>query len=162
MSVASFAEEMIQFHAGRRPSGLRRKYKRMYKEGPFVFFRGTNYLFAKMWPDLKPRSPGPSVWLCGDLHLENFGAFPTDDGEVRYDVNDFDEAAVAPCSIDLVRCATSILLASESWQLKPTQGTGMALAFLDSYRETILSDAKHVDTETELDMAAVTGLVSPV
>ena len=65
MSVETFTEEMIAYHAGRRPSGLRRKYKRMYKEGPFVFFRGTNYLFAKMWPDLKPRSPVcpvHSVW----------------------------------------------------------------------------------------------------
>ena len=30
-----------------------------------------------------------------------------------------DEAVVAPCSLDLVRCATSILLAAELWGLTP-------------------------------------------
>src|SRR5262249_15293185 len=110
--------DIIQFHTGRRPSGLRRKYQLMAR-GPFEFFRGTNFLFARAWPELQPSQPGPAVWLCGDLHLENFGAFPTDDGDFRFDINDFDDAVVGACSIDLLRCATSTLLAAESWRLTP-------------------------------------------
>ena len=41
--------------------------------------------------------------ICGDLHLENFGAYRTDAGDFRFDINDFDEALVAPASFDLVR-----------------------------------------------------------
>ena len=49
-----------------------------------------------------PLDLGPAILQCGDLHLENFGAYQTDDGEFRFDINDFDEALVAPCSLDLV------------------------------------------------------------
>ena len=31
--------------------------------------------------------------------------------------------SVAPCSLDVVRCATSIILASEQWKLTPSQAT---------------------------------------
>ena len=92
----SLIEQLIRFHAERQRAGLRRKYQRM-AEGPFEFFRGTDFLFARAWPQLRPREPGPAILICGDLHLENFRAFPTDAGDYHFDINDFDEAAVAPC-----------------------------------------------------------------
>lgn len=57
-------------------------------------------------------------------------------------MNDFDEAAVGPASLDLVRCTTSIFLATEQWRMSPTRAAGMALAFLDAYRATIAGEAK--------------------
>ena len=41
---------------------------------------------------------------------------------------------MAPCSLDLVRCAASILLAAEQWRMVPTAATSMVLTYLDSYR----------------------------
>ncbi len=73
------------------------------------------------------------------MHLENFGAYRTADGDFRYDINDFDESMVAPATIDLVRCATSIFLAAEEWRLKPSQAASMALAYLEHYRKSILA-----------------------
>jgi len=35
---------------------------------------------------------------CGDAHLDNFGAFGTDQGNLVFDVNDFDETYPAPWS----------------------------------------------------------------
>jgi len=155
----SLIERLIGFHADRQRGGLRRKYERM-AEGAFAFFRGTDFLFALAWPELRPRDAGPAALICGDLHLENFGAFPTDNGDYRFDINDFDEAIVAPCSLDLVRCSTSILLAAESWRLTPTQGTGMVLSFLDSYREVVLADALLAEADaTELELGSVAGLL---
>ena len=46
---------------------------------------------------------------------------------------------VAPSSIDLVRCTTSIFLAAEQWRLTPTHATSMALAYLEHYRKAILA-----------------------
>jgi uncharacterized protein (DUF2252 family) len=109
---------------------------------PFTFFRGADHLFCRAWPEIKPPDVGPEILICADLHLENFGINRTSEGELRYDINDFDEAAVAPCSFDLVRCATSIVLAAESWALSPSQATGMALAFLDRYRKALLASVK--------------------
>jgi uncharacterized protein (DUF2252 family) len=158
--VGELIDTIRKFHVGRQRGGLKRKYQRM-SAGAFEFFRGTDFLFARAWPKLEPRWPGSAVWLCGDLHLENFGAFPTDDGEFRFDINDFDEAAVAPCSIDLVRCSTSILLAAESWRLSPTQGTGMVLAFLDSYRGAI-QDGSCADGDQQPNLDAVGNLLDAV
>jgi uncharacterized protein (DUF2252 family) len=117
------------------------KLKRMAHD-PFAFFRGADHLYADAWPDLKPPDAGPEIPICGDLHLENFGAYRDDDGEFLYDINDFDEAVVAPCSVDLVRCATSILLAAELWRLTPLQASGMVLTFLEAYRSTVASPDK--------------------
>ncbi len=157
---SELVEVIRDYHIGRQPGGLKRKYRRM-AIGAFEFFRGTDFLFARAWPKLQPRWPGPAVWLCGDLHLENFGAFPTDDGEFRFDINDFDESGVAPCSIDLVRCSTSILLAADSWRLSPTQGTGMVLAFLDAYRSAIRDDSL-VDDAAQPKLDAVANLLDAV
>ena len=162
MSMTSdLVDIMREFHADRKAGGVRRKYERM-AEGAFEFFRGTNFLFARAWPTLKPLSSGPAVWLCGDLHLENFGAFPTDDGDYHYDINDFDESVVAPCSIDLVRCSTSILLAADSWHLTPMQGTGMVLAFLDAYRQTVLDESNALPDKFHPDLGAVAKLLDAV
>jgi uncharacterized protein (DUF2252 family) len=127
--------EIIRFNRDRKPRGVRLKYERMDKD-PFAFFRGTDHLFALAWLELKPPDPGPEILVSGDLHLENFGAYRIE-GEDYFDINDFDEALVAACSLDLVRCVTSILLALELWKLKSLQTTGTALAFLDEYRKAV-------------------------
>jgi uncharacterized protein (DUF2252 family) len=106
-------------------------------EDLFAFFRGANPLFGAAWPALIPVDPGPSILICGDLHLENFGAYRAEDGEFVFDINDFDEALVGPCSLDLIRCSTSILLAAEVWGLSPIQAMRMVLGYLERYRAEI-------------------------
>jgi uncharacterized protein (DUF2252 family) len=130
-------DAILQFNQGRKPGLVRLKLRKM-RADPFTFFRGADHLFCRDWRELRPLDVGPDVLICGDLHLENFGANRTTEGEFRYDLNDFDEAVVAPCSFDVVRCAASIILASEQWKLKPSQATGMALAYLENYREGVL------------------------
>ena len=128
---------ILEFNQDRKSGLLRLKLRKM-RADPFTFFRGADHLFCRDWPELRPLDVGPDVLISGDLHLENFGAHRTMEGDFRYDLNDFDEAVVAPCSLDVVRCATSIILASEQWKLKPSQATGMALAYLENYREAVL------------------------
>src|SRR4051812_4075878 len=107
-------DEVLRHNEGRKKPLVRLKLSRM-AGGVFAFFRGSNELFAREWPSLAPLEPGPFMLLCGDLHLENMGAYLTDSGEARFAINDFDEAYVGPASIDLVRCGASILLAAEEW-----------------------------------------------
>jgi uncharacterized protein (DUF2252 family) len=151
-----------EFHKDRQRSGIRRKYARL-AEGAFEFFRGTDFLFARAWPELGPRDPGPPVLISGDLHLENFGAYITANGEVRYDINDFDEAIIAPCGFDVVRCATSVLLAAESWKLSPTHGTAMVLNYLDAYRQTMIEDFKNAPGDDgQPDLGPLAGMLHDV
>jgi uncharacterized protein (DUF2252 family) len=137
MNHASAVEEIARVNLGRKPKRLRLKYERMSAD-VFAFFRGTDHLFARAWAKgLRPPDPGPEALICGDLHLENFGAYSAEDGTFLYDINDFDEATVAPVGFDLTRCVTSILLASDVWRLPLVRAERVALAFLDRYREAV-------------------------
>ena len=92
---------------------------------PFAFLRGSAPFFYELLravPWLAGGPPGEG-WIVGDLHLENFGAFrtsaPPDRGKARdtaqevvFDLNDFDEAIRGPWRLDLLRMATSALLAA--------------------------------------------------
>src|SRR5690242_1852264 len=132
-SSGSAVAEILAFNRDRKSKLLRLKFRRMKKDA-FAFFRGSDHLFASRWPGLRPQDVGPASLICGDRHLENFGAYRTDDGDLLYDINDFDEALVAPCSLDLVRCTTSILLAAQLWKFTPVQAMQTVLTFLDRYR----------------------------
>jgi hypothetical protein len=89
---------------------VRHKHKRMRKN-PFVFLRATYFRWAKQvgeWcPDVMD---APKVLAVGDLHLENFGTWRDADGRLVWGVNDFDEAAMMPYTLDLVRLVASIQL----------------------------------------------------
>ena len=127
---------VLESNLGRPPRKIRLKLKRM-AANPFAFFRGACPLFATTWKELEPPDTGPEILVCGDLHLENFGAYRDHDGQFLFDINDFDEALYAPSAIDPVRCATSILLAAELWKLSPLQANGMVLDYLDQYRSAV-------------------------
>jgi hypothetical protein len=94
---------------------LRLKHQRM-AQSAFPFFRATFYRWVQLWPQICPEAAGaPSVLAVGDLHVENFGTWRDGEGRLIWGVNDFDEVAVMPYTIDLVRLAVSARLAiSES------------------------------------------------
>lgn len=148
-STGSVLADVLNANQGRGPAALRLKLRRM-AESSFAFFRGSCERFARRWADDRPPGPGPSFLICGDLHLENFGAYRDDEGEFLFDINDFDEAAVAPCAIDPVRCAASVLLAAELWGLSPLQSNGIVLAYLDEYRKAVCEGHadRPIDVET--------------
>ena len=100
------------FNAGRDPERVRIKYRAM-RASPFAFLRGTCHLFYDRLPRGGVFKAAPSVWACGDLHLENFGSYRGDNGLVYFDINDFDEAALAPASWDLVRLLVSLHISAD-------------------------------------------------
>ena len=57
------------------------KYRAM-QENMFRFLRGTNHIFYEDLAADAQLPSGPMVWICGDLHLENFGTFRGDNGLV--------------------------------------------------------------------------------
>lgn len=79
---------------------------------PFTYFRGAAIVMAA---DLaqQPHS-GLIVQLCGDAHIMNFGFYASPERQLLFDINDFDETAPGPYEWDVIRLATSVLLAAES------------------------------------------------
>lgn len=136
------------FNAGRDPERLALKYTNM-RASPFVFLRGTCHLFYRRLPDAPVLAEAPAVWCCGDLHLQNFGSYKGDNRLVYFDINDFDESALAPASWDLVRFLASVLVGAGSMDLKKKEAGELCDAFLDGYCQTLVSGkAGWVERET--------------
>jgi len=90
---------------------LLRKHTAMASD-PFSFLRATFYRWVQRWPEVCSTVTGaPAVLAVGDLHVENFGTWRDLEGRLIWGINDFDEAYPMPYTNDLVRLATSALLA---------------------------------------------------
>jgi hypothetical protein len=84
----------------------------MAGEGAFPFLRATYWRWAERIPAIAgDLAAAPRVLAVGDVHLENFGTWRDADGRLVWGVNDYDEAAEMPYALDLLRLATSALLA---------------------------------------------------
>ena len=114
---------------------------RFMAQNMFRFYRGTCHLFYEDLAKQKHFPQSPAAWICGDLHLENFGSYKGDNRLVYFDLNDFDEAVLAPAAWELARLVTSILLAFETLKIDRIKGEKMARLFLKSY-SVILSKGK--------------------
>lgn len=133
---------------GRDPERLAMKYRAM-RTNPFVFLRGTCHLFYDRLPKGGISKSAPLVWSCGDLHLENFGSYKGDNRLVYFDINDFDEAALAPASWDASRIMASILVGAHSYGISQENAQLLSAQFLDIYAATLATGkARWVERET--------------
>jgi uncharacterized protein (DUF2252 family) len=114
------------------------KYKFM-RENLFRFFRGSCHLFYEDLAAAKGFPAGPLGWICGDLHLENFGSYRSDNDQIYFDLNDFDEAVLAPVTWEVVRLVTSIFIGFESLKIEDEKAMNMAKLLLKSYTATLLT-----------------------
>ena len=137
--MTSVVDRISQFNSDRIPERVALKYQAM-KQNAFVFFRGTCHLFYEDLHTSNALQIAPSVWSCGDLHLQNFGTFKGDTIRqgctrklVYFDLNDFDESALIPSSWDLVRLVTSVLVENENQQ----EALDLAQHLLKTYAQTL-------------------------
>jgi uncharacterized protein (DUF2252 family) len=127
---------LICHDAGRAPDLLAMKYAKM-ATAPFVFLRGACNLFYEALPDAPLFRQSPLVWACGDLHFENFGGYKGDDRLVYFDINDYDEAALAPCTWDLVRLLTSLLCGAGMLRASEQDAIAASRSLIQAYRDAL-------------------------
>ncbi|WP_085316678.1 DUF2252 domain-containing protein [Derxia lacustris] len=131
---------IADYNAGRDPERLALKYAKM-RGDPFVFLRGSCHLFHDRMPQGGVFASAPAAWACGDLHLENFGSYKADSRQVQFDINDFDEAALAPASWDLARLLTSLRVGASGLGISAAETDVLCRAQLAAYRAA-LADGK--------------------
>ena len=129
-------KSILAYNRGRDPVRLRRKFE-LLRRDPFSFFRGTCHLFFATLPRDAVLARAPAVLTCGDLHLENLGTYKGDNRLVYFDLIDFDEAALAPFTLELARFVTSVLVAAEQLGVSKRQAAALCDAFMASYRRAI-------------------------
>ncbi|HLP90559.1 MAG TPA: DUF2252 domain-containing protein [Nostocaceae cyanobacterium] len=144
----SVIQRIYAFNAGRDEALVKQKYAKM-RVDVFSFYRGTCHLFYEDFPKYSPLNSAPSVWICGDLHLENYGSYKGDNRLVYFDINDFDEAVLAPCTWDLARFTTSIVVGSHVLQVDDEEATHLCNIYLDAYTNALATgQARTVEKET--------------
>lgn len=143
--MPSLIQRLKSFNSNRDQDLLRLKYKAM-SQGVFRFFRGSCHLFYEDFVKLVSWKDVTHTWICGDLHIENFGTYKGDNGLVYFDMNDFDEAVMAPATREIARTVTSIHLAAKDISLTDEMGHQLAENFLDTYI-SVLQKGKPVAVE---------------
>lgn len=141
-------ERILEFNRHSEPDLAAMKYKLM-AENAFRFFRGSCHIFYEDLNRNKPLPQSPICWICGDLHVENFGSYRGDNRLVYFDLNDFDEAILAPVLWDIVRMVTSIFLALDSSKITDKEALKAVELFLDIFTK-ILSEgnALYIEPQT--------------
>ncbi len=122
-------------NAGRLPSLLPLRHQLM-SASAFAFLRGAADLMAT---DLASApTPGIMVQAGGDAHLMNFGAFASPEGNVLFDLNDFDETLPGvDFTIDLKRLCASVAIAAQIAGQSDHDARAIARAAAKSYRGAV-------------------------
>jgi uncharacterized protein (DUF2252 family) len=128
----------------RVPALLPLRHQRM-AANPIAFLRGAAAIMAA---DLGARpSTGLHTQLCGDAHLANLGIFAGPDRALLFDINDFDESAPGPFEWDVLRLATSFLVAAEEAGHSHSSAAGLPGIVATAYRDAMASFAGMADLD---------------
>ncbi|HXB06175.1 MAG TPA: DUF2252 family protein [Puia sp.] len=146
--MATIPERIKQFNSSRLPAYTALKYQTM-AEDPFRFFRGTCHLFYEDLSRVASFPNSPITWICGDLHLENFGTYKGDNRLIYFDLNDFDEGLLAPAAWEVARMTSSIFTGCESIGINKKEARQIADLFLRVYtRHLATGKPRYLEAET--------------
>lgn len=147
-NMDNLIERIQLFNESRLSEMVKLKYEFM-AENMFRFYRGTCHLFYEELAADSAFPPSPPAWISGDLHLENFGTYKGNNRLVYFDMNDFDEAILAPAAWEVARTVTSILVAFKSLRIEEEKAVRMAKLFLKSYANTLSNGkARYIEAKT--------------
>src|SRR5699024_6476613 len=89
---------------------------------------------------------GIKVLVGGDAHLGNFGFYGSSEGQLLFDMNDFDEAHLGHWEYDLKRLLVSALIVARSHGFPETDVQEYLLTVVDTYFDTL----KHMTKISEM------------
>jgi uncharacterized protein (DUF2252 family) len=104
-----------------------------------------------------------TVWLEGDMHLQNLGGLRDSSGNDVFDTNDFDEGYFGSYTWDVRRMAVSIILAAKENGISSSDRQKLVQNFVDSYLNA-LSDFRGNDSEKSYRLTSTntSGIVKDV
>ena len=155
---SSIVDAILTNNANRDPERLAKKYAKM-AQSPFIFLRGACHLFYDALPDSQLFRDAPLAWCCGDLHFENFGSYKGDNRLVYFDINDYDEAALAPLTWDIIRLLTSIQCGADALNATHAEALTVSQSCLNAYRNALII-GKDLWVERDTSVGLVNALLS--
>ena len=149
-----------EFNATRDRAVLPLKYAAM-AESTFSFFRGTCHIFYQDLFKNYTLPSSPLIWMCGDLHLENFGCYKGQNHLLYFDMNDFDEAILAPLLLELVRLIVSVEIKTAEIKFSKKDRETIRAQLIQEYRNTLIKN-KSKDIEKETATGLIKKLIDKV
>ena len=113
------------------PAARRGKHELMAADA-FGFLRASYARWVQRVAQVVGTPPGPLVNGVGDLHVENFGTWRDGQGRTAWGINDVDEADRMPAAYDLVRLATSALVATGD-RKAPLSASNVVATIVEGY-----------------------------
>lgn len=148
---------LVENSKGRDETLLPIRYGRMMAN-PFAFFRGAAAIMAY---DLSHTpATGLNVQACGDCHLLNFGGFATPERKLVFDINDFDETAIAPWEWDVKRLVASFVIAGRANGFGKADCREAALMAAQSYSERMAQYAQMSVLESWYDLIDLNDVIA--
>lgn len=151
--VAAEMQRLDAPWAGKHPELVRMKHERM-RTSALAFLRASAPVFflrlrealpgdapISRWLAGDEAAPVRLVWCAGDVHVENFGAYRTNDGDERFGLNDFDDALPAPLEVDVLRLAASVIVAARSKKLDGGAAVALGRRLVAAYARHLQDDA---------------------
>lgn len=138
MPVHSVTQAILDDNRGRDTERLRLKLAAMRTDA-FAFFRGTSALYYRTLRLKRSLLTSPPVLACGDLHPQNFGSYKGDNRLVYFDLNDFDEACVAPLAYELSRFVSGLLAGAKVLQIGDKLALRLAQLFIETYAANVIA-----------------------
>lgn len=138
---------------------LARQFDEMARDAS-SFLRATAHLF-RCRLDAMALSPSPLVFGCGDLHIENFGAYLADNRLAYFDQCEFDDADLRPAAAEIVRFLASIIVAVHLHEPDDLEPKRCARQALDAYAQALAS-GKPFWVERDLARGPIADLLSGV
>ncbi len=137
-------------HASRiesRSQGAANKFD-ILSEDYFKFFRGTALLFYR---DMVGEDGHmPTVIALGDVHPQNFGIMPDENGAPIFGVNDFDEVIYAPFTWDIKRGSVGFWVATEKVAgMKRKKRRKVVAKFVKGYLNAMQTYAKYENEQQD-------------
>ncbi len=148
---------LAQQEVVRVPGLLPLRHSRM-SASAFTFYRGGATIMAHDLGALP--SSGLVTQLCGDAHLANFGVFGAPDRSLVFDINDFDETHPGPFEWDVLRLATSFVLAARDNGLPAEDAAAAALSVGTAYRTQMAAYSTMSDLDTWYQRVAVDDILA--
>ncbi|WP_158598382.1 DUF2252 family protein [Falsibacillus albus] len=159
---SSLKQQILNANSFITDSSIRDEKFQAMEQSPFAFFRATNYVYySDLGNGVIPipaewkSTQNISTWIEGDAHTDNVGFFDNDKGEVKFDLNDFDESYIAPFYWDLIRFSTSIFLLCDETpnvSLSDQERSDLVSSFLQTYQDTLKEvNGNSSETSVQLD-----------
>ena len=153
-------ERIKLFNLNRKQSVLQLKYKAMSVDA-FSFLRGTCHLFYEDLLKKYPFNSSPPSWISGDLHIENFGSYRGANRLMYFDVNDFDEAILAPVLFEIARLVVSIEVTACELKFIKKERSLIVQQLIQQYRSTLIKN-KAVNIEKETAKGLIKKLIDKI